>query len=169
MSGTTAAQDNYLLVEMPTPGEFCAAAGSVIQAVTAGSRAFQVCTRTSETRYSPTTAWSMTFCSMSTSLRAVLCIEWMSTRSSRCSNAFSSWKRFSGNGPLRPFGPAISRTEKAVLTTESATLLQTQYLAAGDPDRKGTNPYELTAAAHAGCFSTTLVNDNNNSPKSLQG
>ena len=39
-------QDNYLLVEMRPLKSSCADAGSVIQAATAGSRAFQVCTRT---------------------------------------------------------------------------------------------------------------------------
>ncbi len=48
---------------------------------------------------------------------------------------------------------------EGVLTTESATLLQSQYLAPGDANRKGTNPYELIAAAHAACFSTTLASE----------
>jgi lipoyl-dependent peroxiredoxin len=48
---------------------------------------------------------------------------------------------------------------KGVVTTESATLFESQYFAAGDANSKGTNPYELIAAAHAACFSTTLASE----------
>lgn len=48
---------------------------------------------------------------------------------------------------------------KGVVTTESATLLRRQYFADGNADGKGTNPYELIAAAHAACFSMTLANE----------
>jgi osmotically inducible protein OsmC len=48
---------------------------------------------------------------------------------------------------------------KGVVTTESATLSQSQYSTIGDPKRRGTNPYELIAAAHAASFSTALANE----------
>jgi hypothetical protein len=41
-----------------------------------------------------------------------------------------------------------------VVTTGSGTLSQSQYFER-DEEEKGTNPYELTAAAHAACFSMT--------------
>jgi osmotically inducible protein OsmC len=46
---------------------------------------------------------------------------------------------------------------KGVVTTESATLSQSQYFATSHAKRKGTNPYELIAAAHAACFSMELA------------
>jgi lipoyl-dependent peroxiredoxin len=51
------------------------------------------------------------------------------------------------------------RHGKGVVTTESAILSQSQYFAAADADGKGTNPYELIAAAHAACFSMILANE----------
>jgi lipoyl-dependent peroxiredoxin len=48
---------------------------------------------------------------------------------------------------------------KGLVTTESATLLERQYLAVDGADGTGTNPYELIAAAHAACFSMTLANE----------
>jgi osmotically inducible protein OsmC len=48
---------------------------------------------------------------------------------------------------------------KGIVTTESATLSQSQFSATGDCGGKGTNPYELIAAAHAACFSMTLANE----------
>jgi lipoyl-dependent peroxiredoxin len=48
---------------------------------------------------------------------------------------------------------------KGVVTTESATLSQSQYFATSHANRKGTNPYELIAAAHAACFSMALSNE----------
>jgi len=47
---------------------------------------------------------------------------------------------------------------KGVVTTDSATLSQSQYFATSRANRKGTNPYELIAAAHAACFSMALAN-----------
>ena len=51
------------------------------------------------------------------------------------------------------------RHGKGVVTTGSGSLSQSQYLAAGDARRRGTNPYELIAAAHAACFSVALANE----------
>lgn len=51
------------------------------------------------------------------------------------------------------------RRGKGVVTTGSGTLLKSQYFATGDKEGKGTNPYELIAAAHAACFSLTLANE----------
>jgi osmotically inducible protein OsmC len=48
---------------------------------------------------------------------------------------------------------------KGVVTTESTTLSESQYFAADDCEGRGTNPYELIAAAHAACFSVTLANE----------
>ena len=48
---------------------------------------------------------------------------------------------------------------KGVVTTESATLSQSEFFPARDAGGKGTNPYELIAAAHAACFSMTLANE----------
>jgi organic hydroperoxide reductase OsmC/OhrA len=42
------------------------------------------------------------------------------------------------------------RRGKGLLTTSSGTLSQSQYFGSGDGQGKGTNPYELLAAAHAG-------------------
>ena len=47
---------------------------------------------------------------------------------------------------------------RGTLTTQSATLKETPYSAnARFGDGKGTNPEELIAAAHAGCFSMALA------------
>jgi osmotically inducible protein OsmC len=51
------------------------------------------------------------------------------------------------------------RRGKGVITTGSGTLSQSQYFASGYAEGKGTNPYELIAAAHAACFSMTLANE----------
>jgi lipoyl-dependent peroxiredoxin len=51
------------------------------------------------------------------------------------------------------------RRGKGVLTTGSGALSQSQYFGDGDGDGKGINPYELIAAAHAACFSMTLVKE----------
>jgi lipoyl-dependent peroxiredoxin len=51
------------------------------------------------------------------------------------------------------------RRGKGVVTTGSGALSQSQYFATGDREGKGTNPYELIAAAHAACFSRTLANE----------
>jgi lipoyl-dependent peroxiredoxin len=37
--------------------------------------------------------------------------------------------------------------------------LESQYFGTDDEEGKGTNPYELIAAAHAACFSMTLANE----------
>jgi osmotically inducible protein OsmC len=51
------------------------------------------------------------------------------------------------------------RRGKGVVTTGSGTLSQSQYLGTDDREGKGTNPYELIAAAHAACFSMTLAKE----------
>lgn len=51
------------------------------------------------------------------------------------------------------------KSEKCVVTTKSGTLSESQYFAADDGKGKGTNPYELIAAAHAACFSMALANE----------
>jgi lipoyl-dependent peroxiredoxin len=51
------------------------------------------------------------------------------------------------------------RRGKGVVTTQSGTLSQSQYFVTGHKEGKGTNPYELIAAAHAACFSMTLANE----------
>jgi lipoyl-dependent peroxiredoxin len=48
---------------------------------------------------------------------------------------------------------------KGVVTTGSGTLSQSQYFGTGDEEGKGTNPYELIAAAHAVCFSMALAEE----------
>jgi osmotically inducible protein OsmC len=48
---------------------------------------------------------------------------------------------------------------KGVVTTGSGTLSQGQYFGTGDGKGKGTNPYELIAAAHAACFSMALAKE----------
>jgi lipoyl-dependent peroxiredoxin len=48
---------------------------------------------------------------------------------------------------------------KGTISTESGALSQSRYFARGDGKGKGTNPYELVAAAHAACFSVTLANE----------
>jgi osmotically inducible protein OsmC len=50
----------------------------------------------------------------------------------------------------------LRRGEGAV-TTGSGTLSQSRYF--GTDDGKESNPYELVAAAHAACFSTTLAHE----------
>ena len=61
---------------------------------------------------------------------------------------------------------------KGTISTESGVLKQTQYsFATRFEDSKGTNPEELLAAAHAGCFSMALSNELGNAgmvPKSLE-
>jgi osmotically inducible protein OsmC len=49
------------------------------------------------------------------------------------------------------------KSGKGVVTTQSGTLLQSQYFRTDDGGTKKTNPYELIAAAHAACFSVTLA------------
>jgi osmotically inducible protein OsmC len=51
------------------------------------------------------------------------------------------------------------RRGKGVITTGSGTLSQSQYFGTCDGEGRGTNPYELIAAAHAACFSMTLANE----------
>ncbi len=51
------------------------------------------------------------------------------------------------------------RHGKGLLTTGSGALSQSQYFETGDGEGKGTNPYELIAAAHAACFSMTLADE----------
>jgi lipoyl-dependent peroxiredoxin len=51
------------------------------------------------------------------------------------------------------------RRGNGVVTTGSGTLSQSQYFGRGDGEAKGTNPYELLAAAHAACFSMTLAKE----------
>jgi osmotically inducible protein OsmC len=51
------------------------------------------------------------------------------------------------------------RRGNGLVTTGSGTLSQSQYFGTGDGEGKGTNPYELVAAAHAACFSMTLANE----------
>jgi lipoyl-dependent peroxiredoxin len=51
------------------------------------------------------------------------------------------------------------RRGNGVVTTGSGTLSQSQYFGTGDGEGKGTNPYELIAAAHAACFSMTLADE----------
>lgn len=49
---------------------------------------------------------------------------------------------------------------KGTLSTDSGVLLDTQYsFATRFAEGKGTNPEELIAAAHAGCFSMALSNE----------
>ncbi len=60
---------------------------------------------------------------------------------------------------------------KGVLSTESGILQQTQYsFSTRFENGKGTNPEELLAAAHAGCFAMALSNELGNAgipPKKL--
>jgi osmotically inducible protein OsmC len=51
------------------------------------------------------------------------------------------------------------RHGKGFVTTGSGTLSLSQYFERGDGERKGANPYELFAAAHAACFSMTLADE----------
>ena len=48
---------------------------------------------------------------------------------------------------------------KGAISTPSAALKLALYAAGGDTRRRGTNPPELIAAAHAGSFSLTLANE----------
>lgn len=51
------------------------------------------------------------------------------------------------------------RHGKGFVTSGSSTLSLSQYFERGDGERKGANPYELFAAAHAACFSMTLADE----------
>jgi osmotically inducible protein OsmC len=51
------------------------------------------------------------------------------------------------------------RRGKGAIRTPSAALKMALYAAGGDLKRRGTNPSELIAAAHAGSFSMTLANE----------
>jgi lipoyl-dependent peroxiredoxin len=51
------------------------------------------------------------------------------------------------------------RHGRGLVTTGSGALSQTQYFEKSDGEGKGTNPYELVAAAHAACFSMTLADE----------
>jgi lipoyl-dependent peroxiredoxin len=51
------------------------------------------------------------------------------------------------------------RCGKGVVTTGSGTLSQSQYCGTGVGKSKGTNPYELIAAAHAACFCMTVAKE----------
>jgi osmotically inducible protein OsmC len=51
------------------------------------------------------------------------------------------------------------RGGKGGVSTESGTLSQSRYFATRDSKGRGTNPYELIAAAHAACFSMALANE----------
>jgi lipoyl-dependent peroxiredoxin len=51
------------------------------------------------------------------------------------------------------------RRGKGVVTTGSGTLSESQYFGTGNGKGKGTNPFELIAAAHAACFSMTLAKE----------
>ena len=48
---------------------------------------------------------------------------------------------------------------KGSISTPSAALKLALYASGGDAKRRGTNPAELVAAAHAGSFSLTLANE----------
>src|SRR6266404_4510642 len=48
---------------------------------------------------------------------------------------------------------------KGDITTPSAVLRKTPYASGSEMKRKGTNPPELVAAAHAGSFSMTLASE----------
>jgi osmotically inducible protein OsmC len=48
---------------------------------------------------------------------------------------------------------------KGVISTPSAALKMALHAANGDLKRRGTNPPELIAAAHAGSFALTLANE----------
>jgi osmotically inducible protein OsmC len=51
------------------------------------------------------------------------------------------------------------RHGKGFVTTGGGTLSLSQYFERGDGERKGANPYDLFAAAHAACFSMTLADE----------
>jgi len=48
---------------------------------------------------------------------------------------------------------------KGAISTPSAALKMARYASGGDAKRRGTNPAELVAAAHAASFSLTLANE----------
>ena len=48
---------------------------------------------------------------------------------------------------------------KGAISTSSAVLKKAPYASGSDIQRRGTNPPELIAAAHAGSFSMTLANE----------
>jgi len=48
---------------------------------------------------------------------------------------------------------------RGAVSTPSAALKMALYAAGGDPKRRGTNPPELIAAAHAGSFALSLANE----------
>src|SRR6266542_3880823 len=48
---------------------------------------------------------------------------------------------------------------KGAISTPSAVLTKAPYASGNDIKRRGTNPPELIAAAHAGSFSMTLANE----------
>jgi len=52
-----------------------------------------------------------------------------------------------------------SQRGKGAMSTPSAILKETPYLSGSELRRRGTNPPELIAAAHAGSFSMTLANE----------
>src|SRR6266404_2978526 len=52
-----------------------------------------------------------------------------------------------------------SQRGKGAINTPSAELKMALHAAGGDIKRRGTNPPELIAAAHAGSFSLTLANE----------
>src|ERR1700682_2265880 len=64
------------------------------------------------------------------------------------------------------------REGKGTISTESGVLSDTQYsFTSRFADGKGTNPEELIAAAHAGCFSMALSNELGNTgfvPESIR-
>ena len=51
------------------------------------------------------------------------------------------------------------RHGKGAISTPGAALKLALYATGGDLKRRGTNPAELMAAAHAGSFSLTLANE----------
>jgi lipoyl-dependent peroxiredoxin len=51
------------------------------------------------------------------------------------------------------------RRAKVVINMGSGALSQSKCIGTGDGKGRGTNPYELIAAAHAACFSMALANE----------
>jgi osmotically inducible protein OsmC len=80
-------------------------------------------------------------------------------------------ERFAGLDPVLILDPVFMKLNasavwvgdlkegRGVVTTESASLSQSQFSATSYCEEKGTNPYELIAASHAACFSMTLANE----------
>src|SRR5579862_8467258 len=79
------------------------------------------------------------------------------------------WRRQSG-GPtlwaMKPYARQASvswvgtrKRGKGAISTANSALKMALYAAGGDIKRRGTNPSELMAAAHAGSFSLTLANE----------